>query len=170
LIRSGKESWRLGGLQDLGGGRKGSMNKDDEDSPLLAEPYPLQKLLGYRIAVWDHDLAEVRMALTALHANLHGIPHGGVYAVLIDTAAGFSGTYRGEGQPRARAMTLSLNINFVGLPEGNELIATGRKVGGGRNAFFSQVELRCSAGRLVATGQAALRYRKGDGNPVAPSG
>jgi len=136
-----------------------------EYSPLTAEPYQLQQVLGYRITEWREGLAVVELALTALHTNRHGTPHGGIYATLIDTAAGFSGTYAGEGKPPRRAMTLSLNCNFIALPRGTRLIATGRRSGGGRRSFFASVELHDETGLLIATGQAALRYRDGEGDP-----
>ncbi len=137
------------------------MSNDPGYSPLTAEPYPLMELLGYRVTRWEEGLAEVTMPVEAIHGNRHGIPHGGIYALLMDTAAAFSGTNQGEGQPSARAMTLALNINFIGIPKGKVLTATGRKTGGGKSAFFSNVELRCDEDSLIATAQAALRYRKG---------
>ncbi len=135
--------------------------EDGKVTTLDIEPYPLQKVLGYSITRWEQDFAEVRLKLDEIHANRHGIPHGGIYCLLIDTASGFSGSYMPPGQPRRMAMTLSLAVNFVGQPKGTVLIATGRKVGGGQSNFFTEVELRCDEGVLVATGQGAMRYRKG---------
>lgn len=139
----------------------------DPYDPLTAPPYPLQRALDYRITDWSKDHARVELTLGNVHENRHGIPHGGVYAVLIDTAAGFAGTWRAPPEPAAMAMTLSMTVNFIGLPRGATLIAEGRRVGGGRNIFFSEVELRDDLGTLVATGSASLRYRAKGGNPVA---
>lgn len=139
---------------------------NDPYNPVTAPPYPLQRTLGYAITGWSDGSARVELELSEVHENRHGIPHGGIYALLIDTAAGFSGTYRGESEPSEKAMTLSMTANFVGLPRGRRLIAEGRKTGGGRASFFSSVEVRDELGTLVATGSAALRYRTNGGNPV----
>lgn len=139
---------------------------EDPYNPLTAPRYPFQHALGFTIAMWEKDHARVELTLAAMHENRHGIPHGGLYAVLIDTAAGFAGTWRAPPEPAAMAMTLSLTVNFVGLPKGTQLIAEGRKVGGGRNIFFSEVTLKDDLGTLVATGSASLRYRAKGGNPV----
>lgn len=138
----------------------------DDINPITEAPYPLQEALGYSITRWSEGHARVELELAAIHANRHGIPHGGVYAMLIDTAAGFSGSWCPPGEPRRFAMTLSLTVNFVGLPHGKRLIADGRKIGGGRNIFFSEIVLKDELGTLIATGSASLRYRLKGGNPV----
>lgn len=139
---------------------------EDPYNPLAAPPYPLQEALDYRVTDWSDGYSRVELVLGHVHLNRHGIPHGGLYSILIDTAAGFSGTWRAPPEPAAMAMTLSLTVNFVGLPRGKRLIAEGRRVGGGRNLFFSQIELRDELGTLVATGSASLRFRSKGGNPV----
>ena len=143
---------------------------DDPYNPLTAPPYPLQRALDYQISAWSEGYSRIEMQLGAVHENRHGIPHGGIYAVLIDTAAGFSGTWRAPPEPSAMAMTLSMTVNFIGLPQGKRLIAEGRKVGGGRNIFFSEVVLKDELGTLIATGSASLRYRSKGGNPVVAKG
>lgn len=127
-----------------------------------AENYPFQELLGYRLTRWEEDLAVAEMPVSEKIYNRHGIPHGGVYCTLLDTVSGYCGTYVPMGEPRRLAMTVSLSVNFVGRPSGATMIATARKTGGGRNMFFTELELRCSDGNLVATGQGAMRYRKGE--------
>ena len=142
---------------------------EDAYNPLSAPPYPLQKALDYHIVEWSDGYSRVELNLAELHNNRHGIPHRGIYSILIDTAAGFSGTWRAPPEPAAMAMTLSLNVDFVGLPTGKKLIAIGRRSGGGKNIFFSRIELHDDEGTLVATGSATLRYRRTGGNPVQKS-
>jgi len=130
--------------------------------PRLADPYELQSTLGYSITRWEPGLAVVEMPLTSLHMNRHRTPHGGVLSTLLDTACSFCGTCQGEGRPSLRAMTLSLNVNFLSQPRGNRLIATGRKTGGGRRNFFSHGDLKDETGQLIATATATMRYRAGE--------
>lgn len=129
--------------------------------PPLADSYPLQDLMGYVITRWEQDLAVVEMPISDRIGNRYGLPHGGVYCMLLDTASGYCGTYVPKSQPKRLAMTVSLSVNFIGRPSGTKLIATGRKAGGGKNLFFTELELRCDEGNLIATGQGAMRYRNG---------
>lgn len=140
----------------------------DQYNPITAPPYPLQEVLAYRITDWSDGYSRVELELGEVHGNRHGIPHGGIYALLIDTAAGFSGTWRAPPEKARMAMTLSLNVNFIGLPRGKRLIAEGRRSGGGKSIFFSKVDLHDELGTLVASGLATLRYRAKGGNPVEP--
>lgn len=134
----------------------------DATLPAIEDAYPLQELMGYVITCWEENLAVAEMPITAQIGNRYGIPHGGVYCMLLDTVSGYCGTFVPNGGARRLAMTLSLSINFIGRPSGTRMIATGRKTGGGKNMFFTELELRCDDGTLIATGQGAMRYRKGD--------
>ena len=70
------------------------------------------RLLGYRLARWEPDRAEVVLELGSQHQNRGHVAHGGVLATLIDTACGFAGCWAPEGQTRA-AVTLSLTTQFL---------------------------------------------------------
>lgn len=133
--------------------------------PLAAEQtYPLQELLGFEITRWADGYARVEQPLHQALNNRYGIPHGGVYAVLMDVAAGFCGCWCPVQKRRRTAMTLSLNISYIGQPVGKRLIAEGRKSGGGRKTYFASITLTDDAGTLVATAQAVLRYRGNGGD------
>ena len=141
--------------------------KDAAYDPLAAEtPYPLQEALGFRIVEWAEDYARVEMPIATVHQNRYGIPHGGVYATLIDAAAGYAGSWCPHPGRRRLAMTLSLNVNFVGRPTGETLVCEARRVGGGRKTFFAEATLKDDKGALVATGAATLRYRGNGGDPM----
>ena len=116
------------------------------------------RLLGYRLARWEPDLAEVVLELGPQHQNRGDVAHGGVLATLIDTACGFAGCWAPKGESRA-AVTLSLTTQFLAPAASGRLTATGRKVGGGRGVFFATAEIRDEAGALVARGEGVFRYR-----------
>ncbi len=128
--------------------------------PLTDEPYALQKALGYQITEWREGYARVELELTEVHKNRQGFPHGGIYALLIDTAAGHSGSWVPETEPRVGVMTLSLTVNFISVPKGTRLIAEAEVTGGGRNNFFSSIVLKDDLGNMVSTGSATLSYRR----------
>ncbi len=123
-------------------------------------------LVGYELAAWREDYAEVTMELGASHMNRSGVMHGGVLTTLIDSACGYAGTYCAEPGRVRRAFTLSLNSQFIAAADaGVRLTATGRKTGGGRQIFFSSAEVRDQDGRLIGRGDGVFRYRGGSGDP-----
>lgn len=134
--------------------------------PLAAEnPYGFQKLVGFEIAEWSQGYARVELALGEKHGNRYGLPHGGVHAAMMDTAAGFSGCFCPWPGRSRRAMTLSMTINYLGQAKGSRLIAEARVTGGGRKSFFSAVELMDELGNPVASGLFTMRWRANGGDP-----
>ncbi|APX90783.1 phenylacetic acid degradation protein [Brevirhabdus pacifica] len=129
------------------------------DPALREDPYPLQRLLGFRLVGWAEGYARWELDLREDHMNRYGIPHGGIYATLLDVAMGYAGSYTGEAERRKLAMTLSLTTNFLAQPEGGMLIAEGRVTGGGRKTFFAEAHIKDGAGRMVANGSGAFRLR-----------
>ena len=117
-------------------------------------------LIGYRLTAWREHEAEIVLEVDARHMNRSGRLHGGVLATVIDAACGFAGCYQAPPGQGRRAMTLSLNTQYIGpVPAGTHLTASARRNGGGRRIFFSTCEVRDQDGRLVATGSATYRYR-----------
>ncbi|HEY4202726.1 MAG TPA: PaaI family thioesterase [Devosiaceae bacterium] len=133
---------------------------DQPYDPLAAEkPSGMQQSLGYRIVEWREDYSRVEQPIHPGIGNRHGIPHGGAIATVIDVAAGHAGTYSPMPGQRLMAMTLSLNINYVAQTNGKLLIAEGRRTGGGKRIYYSEVRVTDDNGALIATGQAVMRYR-----------
>jgi uncharacterized protein (TIGR00369 family) len=125
----------------------------------LDETSCFQDLLGYRLTQWRDGFARIEQDLLAHLGNRSGIPHGGVYATMLDTAMGYTGVWAPEGQPRVYALTLSLTVNFVAQPKGKRLICDANLTGGGRTTFFTEAKLYDDLGTLVATGSGAFRRR-----------
>jgi uncharacterized protein (TIGR00369 family) len=124
------------------------------------------KLVGYRLAIWQPDYAEVILDLEPKHLNRSGVPHGGLIATLIDTTCGFVGCYCAVPGRVRRAMTLTMSISFLGpAAAGDTLTAKARRTGGGKTIFFTRCDLVNGQGRLIATGEAAYKYRKGSEDP-----
>ena len=72
------------------------------------QPERFADLVGYRLAQWRADHAEIVLALGPQHVNRTGRLHGGVLATLIDAACGYAGTFAVEGRPR-HALTLAFD-------------------------------------------------------------
>ena len=135
------------------------MSRPGIDPALREAPYPLQAHLGFEITGWAPDYARVEMPLQDFHANRYGIPHGGLYATLLDTAMGFCACYTGDPDARKLAMTLSLTTNFLAQPKDGLLVAEARRTGGGRKTFFAEGQILDGQGTLVATGSGTFRLR-----------
>lgn len=128
---------------------------------LKEEPYALEAHLGYTLTGWSEGEAVVEQPLLPHLANRQGLPHGGVHATLLDTAMGYAGCFTGDPEVRQMALTLSLNVNYLSRPKGTRLIATARKIGGGKSTFFAEGEIRDELGEPIATATGVFRYRKG---------
>jgi uncharacterized protein (TIGR00369 family) len=135
------------------------MSDQPVDQALVEEDYPYQSVLGFRITHWAEDYARFEMPIARHLGNRFGIPHGGVYATLLDTAMGFAGCFTGSPEERQLAMTLTLNVHFLAQPKGELLISEGRRTGGGRSTFFAEGIIHDETGQKVATGSGAFRYR-----------
>ena len=124
---------------------------------LIEPPYPLQAHLGFAITDWQCDFCRLELPLAPFLMNRFGIPHGGIYATLLDTAMGFACGWTGDAGLRQQTLTLSLNVNFLTVSEGRNLIAIGRRVGGGRKTAFASGEVRDDTDKVIATASGVFR-------------
>ncbi|PVA10213.1 PaaI family thioesterase [Pelagivirga sediminicola] len=135
------------------------------DTPLtpsdLEAPYKLQEVLGYDLTEWSRDFARVEADYTDTLKNRQGVLHGGILGVLLDTAMGYAGCYTGKPGVQQNALTLSMTVNFIGQVQGSRLIATGRRIGGGRKTYFAEAEVVDDSGARLATASGVFRYRSG---------
>ncbi|WP_435138593.1 PaaI family thioesterase [Pseudopelagicola sp. nBUS_19] len=129
--------------------------------PLLEEdPYALQKHLGFSLTHWETGYARLRLPIEHFLMNRAGIPHGGIYATLLDTVMGYAGCFTGDPNSKNLALTLSLTVNFLSRPRGHILIAEGKTTGGGKSTFFAEATILDETGEIIARGSGAFKYRK----------
>ncbi|MGB2201185.1 MAG: PaaI family thioesterase [Pseudooceanicola atlanticus] len=129
------------------------------DPALVEDPYPLQKHLGFFITEWSEGFARFELPLEHFLMNRYGIPHGGVHAMMADTVMGYCGCYTGDPEARELAMTLNLNVNYVGPLKGETIIAEGRVTGGGAKTFFAEAVIRDEKGNVAARATGVFRRR-----------
>lgn len=129
------------------------------DPTLLEEAYPLQDHLGFRLTEWRTDFARIELPMAPFLMNRQGLPHGGIHATLLDSAMGFAGCYTGDPAVRQMALTLSLTVNYVAQAQGDFLIATGWRTGGGRKTYFAEGRVEDMLGTHIATASGVFRYR-----------
>ncbi len=131
------------------------------DIPLIEEPaYPFQQMIGFRMTGWKPNWSRFELPLSEDFNNRHGIPHGGVYAVLLDTVMGYAGCFTGDNEARRSSITLSLTTNYLSRPKGKLLIAEGWRTGGGKSTYFAEGRVTDDTGEVLAQGNAVFRYRR----------
>ncbi|HYF55042.1 MAG TPA: PaaI family thioesterase [Salinarimonas sp.] len=123
-----------------------------------ADGSPLQRLLGYRLEAWAPDHSVLAYEIRSDHLNRAGLLHGGIVTTLLDTAAGYAGVYRETPGEVQRTLTLAFTTTYVASARAGRLVATGRRIGGGRTIFYATAELHDAEGRLVAHGTGTFRY------------
>lgn len=122
-----------------------------------------QNLIGYDI-VFSADQASIILDIGPQHLNRNGSLHGGIFAMMLDAAAGYTGSLVLSKDGTAPLVTLSLTTQFLAPGVGGRVIATGTYKGGGRSILFADSEIRDEAGALLATASGVFKaVRKGTG-------
>lgn len=129
-------------------------------SEQLARPYSAYaEHIGYDLTVRKKGHAEVTLLVAPQHLNRSNIPHGGVLATLLDAATGFAIAFADGPDTVKPAVTLTLNIMYLGQAKlGDTLRAVGKHVGGGRTVAYAVAEISTQDGLAVARGEAVFRY------------
>lgn len=130
------------------------------DDPLLEGPSAIMAHLGVQMTGWDRDYARFEAEIAPFLLNRSEIPHGGVYATMLDTAMGYAGAYTGDPADRRMTLTLSLTVNYLSRPKGGRLIAEGHRTGGGAKTFFTEGQLTDETGALIATAVGTFKFSR----------
>ena len=112
------------------------------------ENNPYAALMGIRVEEIGPGTARAVVPLKEKHLNPVGVPHGGVYFSLADTACGSAMASHGY-----YAVTISTSYEFLrsGRP-GDTLTAVATEVKGGRTICVYDVRITDQAGTLLGTG------------------
>ena len=119
-----------------------------------------QSLVGYTIDVGQPDRrGRVWLDIGPQHINRNGKLHGGIQAMLLDAACGFTASmHLGGGAALTPIVTLSLALTYTGSAGlGSRVTATGYLTGGGRRIAQIRGELTDETGAAVATALESLR-------------
>jgi len=118
--------------------------------------------LGFRLVEWTPEHAVMELDIQEQHLNRSGVLHGGVMATLIDAVCGYSGVWRPAGEPKAKALTLTMTTNFMGQARDGTVRARAVRKGGGRKIFFAYGEVTDAEGNVLAMGEGSYRIRGSD--------
>lgn len=128
--------------------------------PITEEtPGALVRHIGARLTHWSDGQAVLESEMGPEIVNRQGVAHGGALVTLLDTAAGYAGTWCPYPGRYRRAFTLSLTTNFLAAGRGGRMITEARVTGGGRAIYFAEADVRDENGQILATAVGAFRYR-----------
>ena len=99
----------------------------------------------------------VTMTVTEHHVNLQGFVHGGMLAILADTACGLS--IRSGIEPGRLHVTTDLDIHFLSPAKLGVLYGRGRAVTIGRSLAFAEASIEDPEGNLLARAQSRFSVR-----------
>ncbi len=113
---------------------------------------PFMRFLGLQIVRAEKGLVEIRLPFREEFIRHDGSDwlHGGVVSALADIAGDYAVvTETGAGVP-----TIDMRVDYLRPARRGDLLATGRTVRVGKTVSVADVEIRDSAGTLVAVGRA----------------
>ena len=99
----------------------------------------------------------VAMDVEERHVNLQGFVHGGMLAILADTACGLS--IRSAMEPGRLHVTADLDIHFLAPAGPGRLLGRGHAVKVGRSLAFAEASIEDNEGRLLARAQSRFSVR-----------
>jgi uncharacterized protein (TIGR00369 family) len=104
--------------------------------------------------VVEASAGEVSVAMDVLdrHVNLQGLVHGGMLAILADTACGLS--IRSAMEPGRLHVTTDIDIHYLSPASPGRLFGRGKAVRVGRSLAFAEASIEDAEGRLLARAQA----------------
>ncbi len=103
--------------------------------------------------VVEASAGEVTVAMEVLdrHVNLQGLVHGGMLAILADTACGLS--IRSAMEAGRLHVTTDLDIHYLAPAGPGMLFGRGKAIKVGRSLAFAEVSIEDAQGRLLARAQ-----------------
>lgn len=124
----------------------------------VATHNPYLDWLGVQLVAWRKGYAEMHLPIVPNVTNRTGRVHGGVLCTLLDSVAGYSGSYNADDEAQRHCVTLSLTTQFLDNGEGRTLVAKGHTEKVGRTVFFARSEVWLDGERLLASASGTFKY------------
>ena len=126
----------------------------DDDSPF-------SRFIGIQDGRSEGGVGSVFLEIKPHHLQAAGRVHGGLIAVLVDTA--FFRAVRSRLAPGQRTTTIELKINFLEPADSGRLTATAEVIGDGGRLMVADIRVTSDDGRLIAQAQGTFLVMGGDG-------
>lgn len=123
--------------------------------------------LGFEITESSDGHVAIMVDVKPEHVNHSGISHGGFISSLLDAATAMAGTFTANPDEVRKALTLSLNINFLGQAKTKRLKAIGKRTASGRKIYYGAAQVFDSDENSLAYALDVFRYRTRSGIPLA---
>jgi uncharacterized protein (TIGR00369 family) len=134
---------------------RGKLSKADlaRAAERLRHSHPVNHF-GFQLVRAERGRAVFRMPVLDLHKQIHRVVHGGVVAMLADTAGGFASFLAAPAG--SRVATIEMKINFLEAIEHGEIKADARVLRQGRTTSVVDCDVTDQDGRLV--GKALMTF------------
>jgi uncharacterized protein (TIGR00369 family) len=110
------------------------------------------QLLGVEILDWEPGLVRARVPFDDRLSAHDGIFHGGVVATLIDTTGTGAVISGHDFNLGSRLTTVAMNVQYMSVARGEDLLAEGICTRRGRTLSFARVSATSTSGKLLAEG------------------
>jgi uncharacterized protein (TIGR00369 family) len=117
------------------------------------------------IEVVEASAGEVTVAMDVLdrHVNLQGLVHGGMIAILADTACGLS--IRSAMEAGRLHVTTDMDIHYLAPAKPGRLFGRGKAIRVGRSLAFAEASIEDAEGTLLARAQSRFSVRGRESGP-----
>jgi len=123
---------------------------------------PLLNFIGIEEGLSENGVGSVSLEIRPHHLQAAGQVHGGLMAVLVDTA--FFRAVRSIMSAEQRTTTIELKVNFLESANYGRLTATARIISKRDRLTVADVEVTSDDGRLVAQGLGTFLIIGGGGD------
>jgi uncharacterized protein (TIGR00369 family) len=113
---------------------------------------PFHAWAGVEVVAATPGSVTVAMDVDDRHVNLQGLVHGGMLAILADTACGMS--IRSAMESGRLHVTTDMDIHFLSPARPGRLFGRGKAVRVGRSLAFAEASIEDAEGKLLARAQA----------------
>ena len=140
---------------------RGKLSKSDlaRAADRLRRSNPINHF-GFQLVKAERGRVVFRMPVLELHKQVHRVVHGGVMAMLADTAGGFASFLASP--PGSRIATIEMKINFLEAVEHGELKADARVLRVGKTTIVVDCDVTDQDRRLVAKALMTFSVRRPD--------
>ena len=125
----------------------------EDDSPFL-------RFVGLEIGLSEGGMGRVSLSIKPHHLQAAGQVHGGLIAVLADTA--MFRAVRSLLGPGQRTTTVELKVNFLENTNSGSITATARVVSNNDRLMVGDIEVEAEDGRLIAQAMGTFLVIGGD--------
>ena len=123
---------------------------------------PFHTWAGIEVVDASPGRVSVAMDVGDRHVNLQGLVHGGMLAILADTACGLA--IRSAIEPGRLHITTDLDVHFLSPAGPGRLLGHGTAVKVGRSLAFAEASVEDAEGTLLAKAQG--RFSVGGSEPA----